>query len=85
MNYKQLMLLILTIWSAEILTRLMFDVLVTPRFEYLTYYLEKDEGSFLGGNIHPEVGARGWQLVTAAPNPENAEEMILFFQRKVLF
>ncbi|MFZ9089131.1 MAG: hypothetical protein ACO3FE_03485 [Planctomycetaceae bacterium] len=86
MSYKQLMLLILTIWSAEILTRLMFDALVTPRMEYMTYYLETDkDGSFLGGSIHPEVGRGGWQLVSMTPSPDNPEEMILFFQRKMLF
>jgi len=86
MSYKQLFLLILTIWSAEIFTRLLFDALITPKMEYMTYYLETDkEGEFRGSNIRHEVGARGWQLVNAVPNPENREEMILYFQRRVLF
>ena len=52
----------------------------------MTYYLETDkEGEFRGSNIRHEVGARGWQLVDAVPNPENPEEMILYFQRRVLF
>jgi hypothetical protein len=86
MSYKQLFLLILTIWSAEIFTRLLFDGLVTPKMEYMTYYLETDkEGEFRGSNIRHEVGARGWQLVHVVPNPENRDEMILYFQRRVLF
>ena len=86
MSWKQLFLLILTIWTAEIFTRLLFDALVTPRMEYMTYYLETDkDGDFRGSNIMPDVGARGWQMVSAVPNPENTEELILVFQRRVLF
>ena len=83
MSYKQLFLLILTIWSAEMFTRLLFDGLLTPQMEYRTYYLESDKnGDFLGEDIAEQVGDRGWQLVTAIPNPKNKEEMILFFQRR---
>ncbi len=83
MSYKQLFLLILTIWSAELFTRLLFDGLLTPQMEYRTYYLESDKnGDFLGEDIAEQVGDRGWQLVTAIPNPKNKEEMILFFQRR---
>lgn len=86
MTYKQLFLLILTIWSAEIFTRLLFDAMLPAQMEYMTYYLETDkEGEFLGANIRREVGSRGWQMVNAVPNPDNKEEMILFFQRRVLF
>ena len=50
MSYKQLFLLILTIWSAELFTRLLFDTLIQPQMEYMTYYLETDkEGTFRGG------------------------------------
>jgi hypothetical protein len=53
--------------------------------EYRTYYLETDKyGKFLGEDIAEQVGDRGWQLVTAVPNPANKEEMILFFQRRTL-
>lgn len=83
MSYKQLFLLILTIWSAELFTRLLFDAILTPTMEYRTYYLETDKyGQFLGEQISDQVGSRGWQLVTAVPNPKNKEEMILFFQRR---
>jgi hypothetical protein len=52
----------------------------------MTYYLETDkEGLFLGGGIRAEVGQAGWQLVSAVPNPENREELILFFQRRSPF
>ncbi|MFN5584349.1 MAG: hypothetical protein ACK5DR_03535, partial [Planctomyces sp.] len=86
MSWKQLFLLILTIWTAEIFTRLLFDALVTPRMEYMTYYLETDkDDDFRGSNIVHDVGARGWQLVSAVPNPKNSDEMILFFQRRVLY
>lgn len=86
MNYKQLFLLILTIWSAELLTRLLFDYLLIPRMQYMTYYLETDKGGeFLGGSIRAEVGQQGWELVSAVPNPENREEIILFFQRRAPF
>ncbi|MEY3172388.1 MAG: hypothetical protein RLZZ436_301 [Planctomycetota bacterium] len=86
MNYKQLFLLILTIWSAELLTRLLFDYLLIPRMQYMTYYLETDKGGeFLGGSIRAEVGQQGWEMVSAVPNPENREEIILFFQRRAPF
>ncbi|RLS37704.1 MAG: hypothetical protein DWH78_07210 [Planctomycetota bacterium] len=85
MSYKQLFLLILTIWSAELFTRLLFDAVLSPQMEYRTYYLETDKyGKFLGEDIAEQVGDRGWQLVTAVPNPANKEEMILFFQRRTL-
>jgi len=84
MSYKQLFLLILTIWSAELFTRLLFDTLIHPQMEYMTYYLETDkEGTFKGGHI-AKLGDRGWQMVSAVPNPQNKDEMILFFQRRTL-
>ncbi|MFM7036603.1 MAG: hypothetical protein ACKO2L_02660 [Planctomycetaceae bacterium] len=86
MNYKQLFLLILTIWSAELLTRLLFDYLLTPRMQYMTYYLETDkDGTFLGANIRAEVGQQGWEMVSAVANPANKEEIVLFFQRRAPF
>ncbi len=85
MSYKQLFLLILTIWSAELFTHLLFDALIPPQMEYMTYYLETDkDGMFRGGNIIEEVGDRGWSLASAVPNPANKDEMILFFQRQTL-
>ncbi len=85
MSYKQLFLLILTIWSAELFTRLLFDTLMYPQMEYMTYYLETDkEGTFKGGYI-AKLGDRGWQMVSAVPNPQNKDEMILFFQRRTFF
>ncbi|MDA1231888.1 MAG: hypothetical protein O2856_14035 [Planctomycetota bacterium] len=85
MSYKQLFLLILTIWSAELFTRLLFDTLIHPQMEYMTYYLETDkEGTFKGGYI-AKLGDRGWQMVSAVPNPQSKDEMILFFQRRTLF
>ena len=85
MSYKQLFLLILTIWSAELFTRLLFDALIPPQMEYMTYYLETDkDGMFRGGNIIEEVGDRGWRMVSAVANPQNKDEMILFFQRQTL-
>ena len=60
-----------------------YKQLLTPQMEYRTYYLESDKnGDFLGEDIAEQVGDRGWQLVTAIPNPKNKEEMILFFQRR---
>ena len=85
MSYRQLFLLILTIWSAELFTRLLFDGLIQPQMEYMTYYLETDkEGTFKGGYVS-KLGDRGWQMVSAVPNPQNKDEMILFFQRHTLF
>jgi hypothetical protein len=84
MSYKQLFLLILTIWSAELFTRLLFDALIPPQMEYMTYYLETDKDGVFRGKYMADLGARGWQLVSTVPNPENREEMILFFQRRVL-
>lgn len=84
MSYKQLFLLILTIWSAELFTRLLFDALIPAQMEYMTYYLETDKDGVFRGKHMAELGGRGWQLVSAVPNPEQKEEMILFFQRRVL-
>jgi hypothetical protein len=84
MSYKQLFLLILTIWSAELCTRLLFDALIPPRMEYMTYYLETDKDGVFRGRHMAELGSRGWQLVSAVPNPGNRDEMILFLQRRVL-
>jgi hypothetical protein len=54
--------------------------------QYMTYYLETDkDGAFLGGSIRAEVGQQGWELVSAVPNPQNREEMLLFFQRRAPF
>jgi hypothetical protein len=87
MSYKQLFLLILTIWSAELFTRLLFDTLMHPQMEYMTYYLRADEeGTFKGGQDYMiRIGNRGWQLVSASPNAQDKDEMILFFQRRTLF
>lgn len=89
MSYKQLFLLILTIWSAELFTRLLFEGLVPPQMEYRTVYIESDKrGQFLRDDVPREIadiGDQGWQLVSAVPNPLNRDEMILFFQRQVLF
>ena len=86
MSYRQLFLLILTIWTAELFGRLLFDVLLPPQMEYMTYYLPTDkEGTFRGANLPEQLGDRGWQLVSVVPNSENKDEMILFLQRKRLF
>ena len=84
MTYRQLFLLILTIWSAELFTRLVFDALIPPQMEYRTFYLDKDdEGDFKGGQMK-ELGNRGWKMVSAVPNPEDRNQMILFFQRQTI-
>ncbi len=84
MSYRQLFLLILTIWSAEIFTRLLFDALIPKQMEYRTFYLEKDEeGTFKGSYIR-DLGDKGWQLVTAVPSPDDKDQMILFFQRQTI-
>ena len=84
MSYKQLFLLILTIWSAELFTRLLFDALIPAQMEYMTYYLETDKDGVFRGKYMSEIGRKGWQLVSAVPNPEDKTEMILFFQRQTL-
>lgn len=86
MSYRQLFLLILTIWSAELFSRLLFEVLLPPQMEFMTYYLATDkDGTFRGRSLPEELGDRGWNLVSAVPNPENKDEMILFLQRKQRF
>ena len=82
MSYRQLFLLILTIWSAEICTRVLFDAVIHPTMEYRTFYLDKSpEGDFKGAGLE-KIGNQGWQLVNAVPNPDNSNQMILFFQRQ---
>lgn len=85
MNYKQLFLLILTIWTAELVTRFLFDMLLTPSVEYRTVYLETEKDGLFHGKSLTETGRDGWQLVSAVPNPEQKDEMILFFQRRRLW
>lgn len=82
MSYRQLFLLILTIWSAEILTRLLFDGLIPKQMEYRTFYLEKDEEGMFKGSYLSSLGNKGWELVSAVPSPDNKDQMVLFFQRQ---
>lgn len=85
MSYKQLFLLILTIWSAELFTRLLFDALIPPQMEYRTVYLEKDpkKGLFLGSSLG-DIGRRGWKIVDVQPDPDNGQQMIVFMQRQTI-
>lgn len=86
MSYRQLFLLILTIWTAELFGRLLFDVLLPPQMDYMTYYLPRDSnGVFRGRDLPEELGDRGWQLVSVLPSAENDEEVILFLQRQRFF
>ena len=83
MTYKQLFLLILTIWSAEICTRFLFDRLLSERIEYRTVYLEPEpDGQFKGAGLKEEYGDVGWQIQSVQPNPFNPREFILFMQRR---
>jgi hypothetical protein len=83
MSYKQLFLLILTIWSAEIVTRLVFDMMIPPQMEYRTVYLEKDAARqvFLGSSLS-DLGKRGWKIANSVPDPDNDEKLIVFMQRQ---
>ena len=83
MSYKQLFLLILTIWSAEIVTRLIFDMMLPPQMEYRTVYLEKDSRRkvFLGSSLS-DFGKRGWKIADSVPDPDNREKLIVFMQRQ---
>ncbi len=85
MSYKQLFLLILTIWSAELCTRFLFDMVIPPQMEYRTVYMEKDEkkGLFLGSTLQ-DFGRRGWQLESVIPDPNNSQQLIVFMQRQTV-
>lgn len=85
MSYKQLFLLILTIWSAHLFTRFLFDAVIPPQMEYRTVYLEKDTGKgvFLGSSL-AEFGRRGWQIVSVQPDPDTSYQMIVFMQRQTM-
>ncbi len=85
MSYKQLFLLILTIWSAELVTRLVFDMMIPPQMEYRTVYLEKDSERdlFLGSGLS-QFGRRGWQIANAVPDPDNDQQLIVFMQRQTI-
>ncbi|MBL8818580.1 MAG: hypothetical protein JNL58_21305 [Planctomyces sp.] len=82
MSYRQLFLLILTIWSAELCTRFLFDALLPMRMEFRTLYLSKDDSGFYKGSDLKDLGNQGWQMVTALPNPDNKDEMMFIFQRR---
>lgn len=87
MTYKQLFLLILTIWSAELFTAFLFDSMITSETEFRTIYLEKSETKvpgeklFLGSSL-ADLGRKGWQMKSVVPNPDDQNEMIVFFERK---
>lgn len=85
MSYKQLFLLILTIWSAELFTRFLFDAMIPPQMEYRTVYMEKDpkKNLFLGSSLG-DLGRRGWKIVTVEPDPDNSRQMIVFMQRQTI-
>ncbi len=85
MSYRQLFLLILTIWSAEIGTRMLFDMMIPPQMEYSTWYLDKDKDGLYKGKYVEDLGSRGWQLVSVVPSPDNRDQMIMFFQRQSIF
>ena len=85
MSYKQLFLLILTIWSAELFTRLLFDMMIPPQMEYRTVYMEKDpkRNLFLGSALK-DIGSRGWRIIDVTPDPGNSDQMIVFMQRQTI-
>jgi hypothetical protein len=85
MSYKQLFLLILTIWSAELFTRLLFDAMIPPQMEYRTVYMEKDakKGLFLGSSLG-DFGRRGWKIVSVIPDHDNHQQIIVFMQRQTI-
>ena len=85
MSYKQLFLLILTIWSAELFTRLLFDMMLPPQMEYRTLYLDKDsERDVFLGSALGDVGNRGWKIADVVANPGNDDQMIVFMQRQTI-
>ena len=85
MSYKQLFLLILTIWSAELVTRLVFDMMLPPQMEYRTVYLEKDDKRqvFLGSALG-DLGKRGWKIADVVQDPDNRQKMVVFMQRQTI-
>ncbi len=85
MSYRQLFLLILTIWSAEIATRVIFDMMIPPQMEYRTVYLEKDPKRqvFLGSSLS-DLGRRGWKIADSIPDPDNSDQLIVFMQRQTI-
>lgn len=85
MSYKQLFLLILTIWSAELFTRFLFDTLIPPQMEYRTVYMVKDakKDVFLGSSLG-DLGRRGWKIVSVLPDPDDREQMVVFMQRQTM-
>lgn len=85
MSYKQLFLLILTIWSAELFTRFLFDTLIPPQMEYRTVYMEKDtkKNAFLGSSLG-DLGRRGWKIVSVLPDSDNREKVVVFMQRQTM-
>ena len=85
MSYKQLFLLILTIWSAELFTRVLFDAMIPPQMEYRTVYMEKDlkKDLFLGSSL-ADFGRRGWKIESVIPDPDNGKQLIVFMQRQTI-
>jgi len=86
MSYKQLFLLILTIWSAELFTRFLFDTLIPPQMEYRTIYMEKDpkKDLYLGSSLS-DFGRRGWKVESVIPDPDDKQQLIVFMQRQTIW
>lgn len=87
MSYTQLFLLILTIWSAELFTAFLFDSMITSETEFRTLYLDKaptqdkSKDRFLGSSL-ADLGKKGWQMKSVIPNPDDNQQVIVFFERK---
>lgn len=87
MSYKQLFLLILTIWSAELFTKFLFENILAPQagVEFRTVYLSKDptKDVFLGSSLK-DFGQRGWKIVSVQPDPDTSDQFIVFMQRRTV-
>ena len=87
MTYKQLFLLIITIWSAHICTRFVFDNVIPKKLEYRTVYMltEEDQNGeyrFHGKDLD-DFGSKGWEMVNVVPG-RSKDEVICFFKRQTV-
>ena len=83
MSYFQCLLIVTTIWAAEVTTRFVFDYVAPHKMEYRTYYLSVDtDGHFKGANME-RLGDEGWELVSVVPRTR--DEVICFFKKGTMF
>ena len=82
MKWRQLILLILTIWTAEFVVHYALENIVPRKIEYRTVYLPTQRDDLFHGRDLTEFGEQGWELINVIPNGN--DEVVCFFKRQTV-